>query len=342
MKKASITILLVLPIILIYFISVLGKIVSKYSRIAAEAIEVTLLNEKLEDDQNLTFFYEDYGSEPIDIEIDVLPEFTNDRTYTITSSHQDVANIVLNEAQEPKLYLYNCGEERASTKITITSNDNVAIEFKFNITVAFGQLQELFIYDADKGISNRLEEVYIPVGKTKSLALDFSPTTTLAKYKNCFWGVEDSSIISIKQNNNKMAVTALKEGQTTLTATSIEMPSIKKEIVVNVGTSSREDAYFNHFENKSFAISQNEFDLKVKGGETNTAGKIIIQNDELTYDDLVVECVSGMDSINLERLENEKVLEFLVSGKTADLNLYRKVNDKEIFLDKIRIKFSGR
>ena len=137
-----------------------------------------------------------------------------------------------------------------------------------------------------------------------------------------------------------MIVTGLRQGETSLTVSSIESPSIKKELKVHVETICREDAYFNYFNpNKIFTIQQDEFDFKVQGGEPKE-GQVIINNSELTYDDLVFDCVSGMENIDLTRLNEEKVLKFLTQGKSIDLNLYRKLGNKEIYLDKIRISYS--
>lgn len=341
MKKVSITILLILPIVLIYFISFLGRIVSKYSRVAAENIEVFVLGEQVENGSRINYVYEEIADKgPLDMEINVLPEFTNDQTYSISASNPEVAEIKLTE-EKPQLFIYDCGLERATCNFTITSNDNATVQFNFTVGVTMGQLKELLVFDYDKGSTAYLNEVNIAVGKSKSLGLDFAPKTTLPKYKACFWAVEDPTILSIKQDNNKMTITGLKEGTTTITVASLEKPSIHKDVVVNVETICREEAYFNYFNaTKYFTISNNTFDLKIKEGEEAKEGKIVINAEGLTYDDLTIDCVSGADAIDVEKLNSEKVLEFNTNGKSVDLCLYRKTSDaKEIFLDKIRILY---
>lgn len=340
MKKVAITILLILPIVLIYFISFLGRVVSKYSRVAAENIEVFILGEQVEKDSRISYVYEEIADKgPLDMEINVMPEFANDRTYTISASNPEVAEIKLTEESKPQLHIYDSGLEKASCSFQIKSNDNASIEFNFSIGVSMGQLKELFILEPDKDSSTYLDEIYIAVGKTKSLGVDFAPKSTLPKFKNCFWAVSDPTILSMKKDNNRMIITGLKEGTTTLSVASLENPSIHKDVIVNVENVCREEAYFNCF-SSTINISNNIFDLKVKEGEDAKEGQIVINSEGLTYDDLTIECVSGSDSINLDRLNSEKVLEFTTSGKSVDLWLYRKTSDsKEILLDKIRILY---
>lgn len=336
MKKVSITILLLLPIVLIYAISLLGRIVSTYSRIGVDYVEVLVMSNPIENNDTLTYNFDEIDyTEPIEIEINAYPTFATNKKCVIYNSDSSVSNIVKDEEGLDKLMLYKPG----ISYYTIESDDNKSAKLRFAVKNIKGELKEIRVYDKNKSSTDYLDSITIPTGKSKQLGLDYSPLSTLEQYKDCTWTVEDPTIVQLDATKTSATLSGLKAGTTNITITSDEMPSVSKTLQVIVQNQSDEDAYFNFFvPGYAFVINQSTFDFKVEGGVLSE-GKIIINNQALTYNELVLECTSGVQNINVSRLNSEKVIEFTSAGKVAQLSLYKLDNGAKIFLDKISVLY---
>ena len=342
MKKVSISILLILPIVLIFFISLLGRIISQLVRIPATSIEVTVLKEKIENNSTLTFDLDEYPANyPLSMEIEVLPTLANNKTYTISNVDDNIAYIAINSSGDPELFLHSVG----TTSFEIKSKDNLSVEFAFTVKVKDTGLKEILVFDVndketEEGDNKYISSLDLAVGKTAKIGLDFRPTSTNPKYKDCSIYIENEAVASIKPTAATYTVTGLEEGQTNLIIYSNKNSEVFKVIPITVSTTSNADAYFDYFNAyDAFVLSENNFNFVPTSPATKSSGKIYINDSSLSYDDIVLQCVTNKDAIDLDKLENEKVLCF---NKTSvvTINMYRQNGENMKYLDSITVYYN--
>lgn len=334
MKKVSITILLLLPIVLIYFISFLGRIASVYIGVAAESIEVSIAGEVISDQQNILYNLDEFDySQPIKVVIDVLPEFASNKKYTITNSDPTASDIVANEENETFLMLYKPG----ISYYAIESDDSKSVNFHFSVKSIKGELKEILVFDENKSKTDYITEISVPIGKTKTVGLDYLPLSTLEVYKGCTWVIDNPTIAKLDNSKTSATITGLIEGETFITITSIEKPEISTTLKIIVKATSDEDAYFNFFKiGYAFVVYENTFDFKMEGGVIDE-GKIVINDSSLTYDDIILECTAGSESIDPSTL-GDKILTFKNSD-VVEISMHRMKEGKKLFLDKMHVLY---
>ena len=342
MKKVSISILLVLPIVLIFFISLLGRIITPIVRIPVESIAVTVLNEKVEKATTLTFDLDEYTPDyPLFMEVEVKPEFANDKTYTISNVDDNVAYIANNTKGEPQLFLHEVG----STTFEIKSKDNIKVTFTFSVKVVNTGLKEILVFDVndketETGENKFIDNLDIAVGKTAKIGLDFRPISTDPIYKDCTLTIEDETVASLKLTAATYTITGLKIGETDLIIFSNKLPSVYKIVHISVTATSNADAYFNFFTaNAAFILPENNFSFVPTSSEIDVAGKIYINEPGLTYDELILECITNKDAIDLDKLVNEKTLSFKRKD-VVTINMYRMKGEQRKYLDSITVYYN--
>lgn len=306
MKKMIITILLVLPFVLIYFISFTGQILSKYTHIYVERIVVV-------DNKGEEYEEGDYikinKDEVYNLNIKVFPELASDKRVTISNSDKDVCSI------DSKTYEV-VGLEYGISKIIITSIDRHYVQYIININV---------VDDDIKAIETENEEITLTKGKTKTLEVTIVPHTTLPEYRNLVWSSEDTDIATVENG----VVKAINTGTTYLTVASVHKPSVFKKIKVTV-TSNYDDGIFFDNDNydKIYVIHSSEFDLK-----TIT----IVNLDGCTVDDVWYDLINipTANSVDITRLD-EGIIKFNKEKEIAIVSIYVYHNDVE-YSDKIKI-----
>lgn len=347
MKKVSISILLVLPFILIFFISVLGKAIQKYGRVAAEYVALFIENERQENGYLLKYDIDELGTDPIPVDIRVMPEFANNRTFTVYNTNPDFSTITVDESgEEPKAYINLI--DRGISKYTITSNENPSLQCSFTVSVERGVLRSMNFFDI-RNPSKTFDEYNLPLGKTRELGVEFHPDTTRAEFRELIWTFDGKpyedvdEFYPVKFNPANNSFEGVNVGTANILVTSKNKPEISASLTIHVSTNSIEDAYFNYFSNKAFKVVD-KFDFKDEGG-LKDEGKILFNNLSLSYGDVKLKATGGdVNSIEIEKL-NDLTIEFteLFDSEHAnetrhivELSLYMK--ETHTFLDQITIR----
>lgn len=223
MKKVIVAILLVLPFLLIYFISFTGQVLSKYTHIAVERI--TVLNE----------FGDEYKEDDIikiglndefDLKVKVYPELASNKAVKVVNSDENIC-------QFDKENLKVKGIEYGFSTFVITSVDKPSVRFQIMVQVAHDKLEDFKIFAFGKAIAfdasnTSTETISVTKGKTISFGSEIVPTTTLPIYRTLIWTSSDRTILQVTQNGK---ATAIAEGTVTLQIKSKKINDDDLEIV---------------------------------------------------------------------------------------------------------------
>lgn len=246
MKKLVVILLIVLPFLLIYFISITGRILEKYSHIYVEDITVENSDHQLinigeyievEKDSTKTFY------------IVLGPELASNKDVTISNINPSVCSYVLNGD-----VLELTGIKYGQTKIVITSVDRTQINYTLNIKVT----------DAvPTALSFSNTQIKIMPQKTDQLPQPmFSPSTTKYDYKGLIWTSSDEEIVQIEDETSGLIKTK-KEGTAVVTARSTFNNELYATITVIVTFDKSDlDVHFTHEKSSPYVTNQSIFDLK--------------------------------------------------------------------------------
>lgn len=299
MKKVSITLLLILPFILIYAISILGKIYSKYAHIKPEYVAVFVDDVRQEEGVTLDYDLDELGKDPIPLDIRVMPTLASNRTYKVENTNPAASEIKVDENNDAFLYL----KDKGVSKYVVTSLENVTLKYTFNVNVEYGKLKDFEFFDF-KNQSVNFSEITIPIGRTREIGVEYIPNTTRQVFKDLVWtftynnqNIEEiPSFSPIKvdirsENTSQANIQGLREGTVIATVYSKELPELVKTLVINVTEKDEiSRAYFNYFDSEyAFRPSNKMFDFKMKGGD-DEEGKILFNDSSLTYEDCVIKC----------------------------------------------------
>lgn len=246
MKKLVVILLIVLPFLLIYFISITGRILEKYSHIYVEDIAV-------ENAEHQPINIGEY----IEIEIDstkkfyivVGPELASNKDVTISNINPSVCSHVLNGD-----VLELTGIKYGQTKVVITSVDRTQISYTLNIKVT----------DAvPTSLSFTNTQIKIMPQKTVQLPQPiFNPVTTKYEYKGLIWTSSDQEIVQIEDATSGLIKTK-KEGTAVVTARSTFNNELYATITVIVSLDKSDlDVHFTHETTRAYITNQSIFDLK--------------------------------------------------------------------------------
>ena len=240
MKKTVVTILLVLPFILIYFISFAGRILSTYTHIYVERIAVVdSVGNEYEDNSYIRI---DKGEE-FDLNIKVFPELASNKAYDIVNSNSSVCSIDENN----KVLGLNYGV----SKILISSIDRHNVQYMINIEVTHDDIREIIV---DK------TELTLTKGKFAQIDVSIEPSTTLPENRNLIWESDDTSVANV---NNGLIV-AVNEGETIVRVKSDHKENVFKEITVKVISESirTKGVWFKHNSGSIYEVNSTEFNLR--------------------------------------------------------------------------------
>lgn len=213
MKKVVVTILLVLPFLLIFFISFTGQILSKYTYIPVERIailddegdEISKLNIKLKKGENFK------------LRVKVFPELASNNKYTITNTNSNVCE--LDEENEEIVSV-----DYGSSTVIISSLDKHYVQCIIKFVVANEDIEEIRLSQTS---------ITVPVGTvSREIGIQIVPKETLQSNRGLVFEVEDETIASI--NEKQKIISGLKVGTTTITIRSNYRPEVFATLTVNV------------------------------------------------------------------------------------------------------------
>ena len=254
MKKTVITLLLILPFVLIYFISFTGQILAKYTHINVERVVVLDANgnEYKEDD----YIIIDKG-ETYKLEVKIYPELASNKEYSISNSNNSICTISDD----------NCvlGLDYGVSKLIITSIDSYHVQFVINIFVCQDEIQDIILNKT---------QLEIKKGYTEYVEATIYPSTTIMENRNLIWSSEDETIATVKDGY----IRGIGLGTTKIYVRS-DHKDLTKEIIVTVTNNFGKGVFFD-YDDVGTKILQSEsqsFDLK---------SITIINLDGVTFDDV--------------------------------------------------------
>lgn len=280
MKKTVVIILLILPFLLIYFISFTGQILSKYTHINVE--RVVLLNDK-GDEYSADGFVKIGLDEEFKLRIKIYPELASNKEVIISNSNKEVVSIdESTQIATPLKY----GE----STIIITSKDRHFVQYIFKIVVAQDDIEDI-------GVE---KEITIPKGKTGQIVAQIIPETTIPEYRDLIWESKDTSIAKVNANG---IVTGVSVGETEIKVKSAHKPEVYKIIIVKIVSEYGKGVWFDNNEvGKLYKVSEQIFDLR----------EITIINLEgVTIDDLDYKLVNNptSDQIDYSNITSLNIIE---------------------------------
>lgn len=309
MKKTVVTILLVLPFLLIYFISFTGQILSSYKHIYVERITVL-------DAEGREYKEGDYIklgiNEEYDLKIKIYPELASDKSVLISNGNKAVCEI---DSETHKIKTLDYGV----SKLIITSKDRHFIQFIINIRVAQDDIEDIVLS------SNTVD---VTKGRSQKVDVSILPTTALLEFRELIWQSMDTSIAKVSQDG---LITGVNFGQTTVRVSSKHKPELYKDITVNVSLELGTGVFFaNEEPEKIFEVNVAEFDLK-----TIT----IINLNGVTQDDVWYQLGSSIneEDIDASRL-SEGIIKFNKQKTPVIIVVNAYANDKD-YTDTITIWF---
>jgi hypothetical protein len=216
MKKVVISILLVLPFLLIFFISFTGQILSKYNYIPVE--RVALLDENGEEiSMNIVKIGK---NESYRLRVKIFPELASNKQYTITNSKPEICE--LDEETEEIRSKNAYGE----STIIISSIDRHYVQYVLKVIVTEEDIGEIKIVQ---------QSVTVAVGKTSApLEIQILPTTTLFENRGLVFESSDESVATVDERTK--TIFGKQVGTATITVRSDHRPEVFDSITVNVVT----------------------------------------------------------------------------------------------------------
>lgn len=351
MKKVSITLLLILPFILIFAISFLGKIYSNVAHIKPEYIAIFVDDVPQENGVVLNYDIDDDGYDAIPLDIRVMPTLASNKEFEISNDNPKASEIKVGEDRKSaSLYL----KDKGVSKYTVNSVEDTSIKYNFSIVVEFGQLRNFGFFDM-KNHTQQIEEISIPVGRTKDIGIEVFPNTTRKEFRDFEWeftyngeNIKDIPQFSpvgvdIRESNTMQAsIEGLRVGEVIASVHSKGMPELVKTLKIKVTEKDETSkAYFNYFNSEQAFIAMSyKFDFKLKGGD-DEEGKILFNDTSLTYDDCVIKCdnqyidKSQLDNLVIENTNSRpQIVVVSLYLKNANGDIGQKVDSIVVRLDK--------
>ena len=307
MKKVIITILLVLPFILIYFISFTGQILSSFTYIPVERI--ALLNnvgDELSENQVKCNIGDTYQ-----LRIKVFPELATNDDVSISNSNKTVCSV---NTESNTVSALGYGE----STIIITSNDKHNIQYVLKFKVAQAEITDIAVSKTS---------LTVPVGKTDTITITIIPDSTILAYRDVIWSSANESIARVDQHGR---ITGVSAGTTTITVKSQHKPSIFKEITVTVTEELLDGVWFVGSEiDKLYSVPVGSFDLK-----TITE----INNIDVDFADLEYKIISSYTN---DQIDDSNLANGIITFKQTKVAIKVSVSvvfEDKLYSDEIRIK----
>lgn len=207
MKKLISSIIIIMPLLLLAILLVSGAIVSLLTHIYVEKIEFS-------NNETLYLVMDDEQNPPtynLGDEVTVLPLKATERGLIFNSGDESVATVTPDGEISASFY----GE----TYITVTSKENAAATATRKVVVTDNSVHALKLNDYAKDMYQ---------GETAQLSVAVYPQQ--AENKAINWSSSDESILQVSSNGT---VTSLGNGTATVTATSVDNPSVQVTATIN-------------------------------------------------------------------------------------------------------------
>lgn len=197
MKKAVVTILLVLPFILIVMISFASRIVSNFKVIDVESVcFIDDLGDCLDEDET----YLSIGlNAKLDLSIRIFPELSTNKRVTYVSNNEEICKVDENGIVT--------GIKYGVTSISVLTRDG---NKKASVYIDVRD-------DYVSSISVSESELELSIGQIYYLRATIDPVTALNK--NVVWTSSNEHVASVNANGRVVAISA---GNTTITVTTID------------------------------------------------------------------------------------------------------------------------
>ncbi len=316
MKKAIVIILMILPFLLIYFISFTGQILSKYTHINVERIAV--VNDVGDEYKENDYIKIGLGDE-FTLRVKVYPELASNKKVSITNSNKTICSI---DESSMKVTGLDYGE----ATFVITSVDRHFVQYVINIKVAEDKMTDFVLSKT---------EVEIAVGKSEEIGVQVVPSTALSKYRDLIWESEDVTVARVSQNG---VVTGVSVGETRIKVRSktfeIDDEEIVKYINIKVTLDLGKGVWFNigTTAGKLYKVTNAKFDLK-----TIT---IINKLENCTFDDIYYTIETGYTSEQIDTSELDDGIIIFKENIAIKVSLHANIIDGNKY-DSIKIVFEG-
>lgn len=255
MKKAVVTILLILPFLLIYFISFTGRILSQYTYIAVERIAV-LDSQGDEYKENSIIKIGKGESKGDKLRIKVYPEYASNKNISI-SGGGSICSI------DKETHMIT-GLELGEATIIITSQDKTDVQFAITIKVAEDEIQAIHLStDLGVGVPGVLN---INKNRSKYVEHTIVPYTVPTNMRGLEWWSENPNIATVNRSGK---ITGINYGTTTIWVKSIQNPDIKNHFTVNVTSDLQKGIWWDKGDNDYIALTASDivpnanYDLKL-------------------------------------------------------------------------------
>ena len=237
MKKLVVVILLIMPFVLIYFISFTGRVLSIYSHINVENIVVIDNNKNLENN----YWLQLNKGEEREIDIKLLPELSSNKEYVVSNSSKNVCTF-----DEGKITALDYGV----SKIIITSKDRHFVQFVLNVSVVEKDVKSIVV---------NKDKIELNVGKFELLDIEILPSSVVEENRELEYISLDEEIATINSN----IVTGVSVGNTKIVIKSKHNPDVYTEIDVNVTDYVSQGVFFDYNDtSKVYDVYDSVFDLK--------------------------------------------------------------------------------
>ena len=282
MKKAIVIILLILPLLLIYFISFTGQVLSKYTHINVERI--TVVND-VGDEYKENDYIKIGLNDTFLLRVKVYPELASNKKVSISNSNKKVCTI---DEQTMQVTGIDYGE----ATFIISSVDRYFVQYVINIKVAEDKMTDFVLSKTN---------VEISIGKSEEIGVEVVPRTALSRYRDLIWESEDVTVAKVSQNG---VITGVSAGETRIKVYSKtfeidDVPIVhyvNVKVILNLG----KGVWFNTDTQtgKLYKVTSNTLDLK----------EITVINDvaDCTFDDIyyTIDTYYSDEEIDTTQLQN--------------------------------------
>lgn len=269
MKKFIVIALLVMPFVLIYFISFSGRILSKYTHINIENIYVSDTNGNIYNNDSIIQINK---GDVKSLQISILPTLASNKSIVYSNSDKSVCKI---DEENNTLE----GVDYGFSKVIITAQDRRYVQVVLNVQVV--EFSPLDIYLPK-------ENFEVVEGKWESINAEAIPSAVVDENKILKYESLDDSIATCENG----IIFGLKKGNTKIKISTNN--DIVKFVSVSVLSEYGQGIYFDYKDNtRAYIVNEKEFDLK---------NIILINLPDITFDDIQfsLDSISSVDDSKLK------------------------------------------
>lgn len=220
MKKTVVAILLILPFVLIYFVSITGRILAEYSHISVE--RVVLADASGNEYRENTMLRLNVG-EVMDVNIHIYPELATNQEVTITPADTTVCTAGENNT----LVAQGVGV----SLVTLSSVEQSRIRFLFYVQVVDEDIREIEVSQT---------AVSVPLGEEVKIDVAILPSTVTLENSHLVWTSENNQVATVRDGR----IVGVGVGTTIVRVSSLHKPDIYTDISVSVIEEKPKGIYF--------------------------------------------------------------------------------------------------